>query len=144
RRPRITMLGQTASVSTVWALAVFFALIDAATTWYALRFVGLQEGNPVAKWAIAEFGLSRAVALRVLVGAGVLGIVAVGTYAHPPAALPRPREPVVPRDPAGRPRAVGRGGSVEHAPDRGGDGALASGLTARGQRHMSRAATAAS
>jgi hypothetical protein len=78
------MLGQTASVSTVWALAVFFALIDAVTTWYALRFVGLQEGNPVAKWAIAEFGLSRAVALRVLVGAAVLGIVAVGTYAHPP------------------------------------------------------------
>ncbi len=32
--------------------------------------LGLHEGNPIAKWAIEELGLGRALALRVLVGGG--------------------------------------------------------------------------
>jgi len=76
------LLGRSANVGTLWTVGVFFAIVDAITTYYALRYVGLHEGNPVAKWTIEALGLSQAVALRVLIGAVVLGIVAIGSFVH--------------------------------------------------------------
>lgn len=75
----VRLLGSSATVGTCWAVGMCFALIDAVTTWYALEMVGLHEGNPIAKWAIEELGLGRALALRVLVGGVVLGLIAIGT-----------------------------------------------------------------
>src|SRR4051794_1281355 len=83
-RPPVRLLGQSVGVGTCWALGVFFAVLDAVTTWYALDILGLQEGNPVAKWAIAEWGLSRALAARIVLGAVVLGLIAIGCWVRVP------------------------------------------------------------
>jgi hypothetical protein len=61
-----------------------FALVDAITTWYATTRLHMPEGNPVARWAIAQVGISNAVALRVLISAAVLGVLAVGTWVQIP------------------------------------------------------------
>ena len=81
---QVRLLGHSATVGTCWTVGMCFALLDAVTTWYALEMVGLHEGNPIAKWAIEELGLGRALALRVLVGAVVLGLIAVGTFIDVP------------------------------------------------------------
>ena len=80
----VKLLGHTASVGTCWTVGMCFALVDAVSTWYAVHVLGLQEGNPIAKWAIQELGLDRALALRVLVGGAVLGLIAVGTFIRVP------------------------------------------------------------
>jgi hypothetical protein len=71
-----------------WVVGMLFAFLDVVTTWYALMVLHLQEGNPAGLWAIERFGLSRALALRILVGAVVLGAIAWGATAP----LPRHRE----------------------------------------------------
>jgi hypothetical protein len=80
----VRLLGRSATVGTCWTVGMCFALADAVTTWYGLEVVGLHEGNPIAQWAISELGLGRALALRVLVGAIVLGLIAVGTFIRLP------------------------------------------------------------
>jgi hypothetical protein len=80
----VKLLGHTTTVGTCWTVGMCFAIVDAVTTWYAVQVLGLHEGNPIAQWAISEIGLSRALALRVLVGAVVLGLIAVGTFIHVP------------------------------------------------------------
>jgi hypothetical protein len=59
-------------------LGAAFAVLDAATTWYALQVLHAEEGNPVVRWAIAHYGLPYALGLRVFVGCVALGLVAVG------------------------------------------------------------------
>jgi hypothetical protein len=83
-RSSVKLLGHSATVGTCWTVGMCFALLDAVTTWYALQMLGLREGNPIAKWAIEELGLGRALALRVLVGGVVLGLIAVGTFIRVP------------------------------------------------------------
>ena len=61
-----------------------FAIIDALTTWYALTVLKMHEGNPIGTWAIDHLGLSRALALRIIIGAAVLGIIAWGCVAPVP------------------------------------------------------------
>jgi hypothetical protein len=61
-----------------------FAVLDAATTWYGLRFTHLPEGNPALRWAFANFGLTPALVLRVLVGCAALGLLAWGVTARLP------------------------------------------------------------
>ena len=84
QRPPVRLLGRTATVGTCWTVGMCFAIVDAVTTWYAVRVLGLHEGNPIAKWAIEELGLDRALALRVLIGGLVLGLIAVGTFIRVP------------------------------------------------------------
>jgi hypothetical protein len=67
-----------------WLIGMVFALLDVLTTWYALTVLGMHEGNPVGTWAIDHFGLSRALALRVIIGAVVLGLIAWGCVAPVP------------------------------------------------------------
>ena len=67
-----------------WLVGMMFAIVDALTTWYALTILRMHEGNPVGTWAIDHFGLSRALALRVIVGAAVLGLIAWGCVAPVP------------------------------------------------------------
>jgi hypothetical protein len=80
----VRLLGYTATVGTCWTVGMCFALVDAVSTWYAVQVLGLREGNPIAKWAIGEVGLGRALALRVLIGAVVLGLISLGTFIHVP------------------------------------------------------------
>src|SRR5690349_14027367 len=61
-----------------------FAVLDAATTWYALRFTRLPEGNPALRWAFANFGLTPALVLRVLLGSAALALLAWGVTARLP------------------------------------------------------------
>ena len=84
QRSPVRLLGRSATVGTCWTVGMCFALVDAVSTWYAVRVLGLQEGNPIASWAIEELGLGRALALRVLVGAVVLGLIALGTFIDVP------------------------------------------------------------
>jgi len=64
-----------------------FALLDAASTWYALEILGFREANPVAEWVITHWGLSLALVGRVVLGAVVLGLLAIGCWVQ----LPRHR-----------------------------------------------------
>lgn len=59
-----------------------FALIDALTTWYALRHTILLEANPAARWAFDRFGLAEALTLRVVLGCGALAVLAWGMSAR--------------------------------------------------------------
>lgn len=61
-----------------------FAVLDAATTWYGLRFTRLPESNPVLRWAFANFGLTPALVLRVLLGSAALALLAWGVTARLP------------------------------------------------------------
>ena len=83
-RSPVRLLGHTATAGTCWTVGMCFALVDAVTTWYAVQVLGLREGNPIAKWAIEELGLGRTLALRVLIGGVVLGLIAVGTFIRVP------------------------------------------------------------
>jgi hypothetical protein len=67
-----------------WVVGMMFAIVDALTTWYALTTLGMHEGNPVGTWAIDHLGLSRALALRIIIGAAVLGLIAWGCVAPVP------------------------------------------------------------
>jgi hypothetical protein len=73
----------TADIALVlgWLIGMVFAIIDALTTWYALTVLDMHEGNPVGAWAIEHLGLSSALALRIIVGAVVLGLIAWGCVA---------------------------------------------------------------
>ena len=55
-----------------WLVGMVFAIVDAITTWYALTVLDMHEGNPVGTWAIEHLGLSRALALRIIIGAGAV------------------------------------------------------------------------
>ena len=88
RRTRVL----TADITPVtgWLVGMVFAIVDVLTTWYALTALGMHEGNPVGTWAIDNLGLSRALALRIIIGAAVLGLIAWGCVAP----LPRHRRMV--------------------------------------------------
>ena len=83
-RSPVKLLGHTATVGTCWTVGMCFALVDAITTWYAVRVLGFREGNPIAKWVIEEIGLDRALALRVVLGGVILGLIAGGTLIQVP------------------------------------------------------------
>jgi len=87
---RIALLSSDITPGVGWLVGMVFAMVDALTTWYALTVLDLHEGNPVGTWAIDHLGLSRALALRIIVGAAVLGVVAWGCVAP----VPRHREMV--------------------------------------------------
>ena len=59
-----------------------FAVLDATSTWYALRFTHLSEGNPALRWAFDHVGLGPALVLRVVIGCGVLALLAWGVGAR--------------------------------------------------------------
>jgi hypothetical protein len=61
-----------------------FALCDALTTWYGLRFVHLPESNPALRWAFDHFGLTSALVLRVVLGCAVLALLVWGMRARLP------------------------------------------------------------
>jgi hypothetical protein len=67
-----------------WLVGMVFAILDVVTTWYALTELGMREGNPVGTWAIQHLGLDRALALRIIIGAAVLGAIAYGCVAPVP------------------------------------------------------------
>ncbi|HXY94251.1 MAG TPA: DUF5658 family protein [Acidimicrobiia bacterium] len=67
-----------------FVLGSSFAVLDALTTWYALRFTHIPEGNPVLRWAFGEFGVTPALVLRVLVGCTALAVLAWGVRARLP------------------------------------------------------------
>jgi hypothetical protein len=81
---RTTLL--TADITPVigWLVGMMFAMLDVLTTWYALTVLKMHEGNPVGTWAIEHLGLSRALALRIIIGAAVLGLIAWGCGAPVP------------------------------------------------------------
>jgi hypothetical protein len=84
---RLASLGAKGRVPTPFACFVLgscFAVLDAASTWYALRFTHLPEGNPILRWAFDQVGLGPALALRVLVGCGALALLAWGVSARLP------------------------------------------------------------
>ena len=71
------------------ALACFllgscFAMLDAMSTWYALRFTDLSEGNPALRWAFETVGVGPALVLRVVIGCCALGFLAWGVGARLP------------------------------------------------------------
>jgi hypothetical protein len=61
-----------------------FAVLDAVTTWYALRYTRLPEGNPAARWAFDAIGVGPALVLRVVIGCGALALLAWGMNARIP------------------------------------------------------------
>ena len=81
---RSTLLTSDITPTLGWLVGMVFAIIDALTTWYALTVLDMHEGNPVGTWAIDHIGLSRALALRVIIGAAVLGLIAWGCVAPVP------------------------------------------------------------
>jgi Domain of unknown function (DUF5658) len=81
-RPAVLTADITPAIG--WLVGMMFAFIDALTTWYALTTLDMQEGNPVGTWAIEHLGLSRALALRIIIGAVVLGLIAWGCVAPVP------------------------------------------------------------
>ena len=75
---------QLLSAFNCFVLGSCFALLDAASTWYALRFTNLPEANPALRWAFEQVGVGPALALRVLVGCAALAILAWGVSAQLP------------------------------------------------------------
>ena len=65
-----------------FVLGSCFAVVDAITTWYALRYTHLPEGNPALRWAFENFGLIASLVLRVFVGCGALALLAWGVHAR--------------------------------------------------------------
>ena len=76
--------GRWLSPFACFVLGSCFAVFDAATTWYGLRFTHLPEGNPVLRWAFDNFGLTPALVMRVLVGCAALALLAWGVSARLP------------------------------------------------------------
>jgi hypothetical protein len=81
---RTTLLTSEITPAIGWVVGMVFAIVDALTTWYALSVLQMHEGNPVGTWAIDHLGLSRALALRIIIGAAVLGLIAWGCVAPVP------------------------------------------------------------
>ncbi|MEX1008496.1 MAG: DUF5658 family protein [Acidimicrobiia bacterium] len=77
-RPKSRMLSPFAC----FVLGSCFAVLDAVTTRYALRYTRLPEGNPALRWAFENFGLTPALILRVLVGCSALALLAWGVQAR--------------------------------------------------------------
>ncbi len=65
-----------------FVLGSCFAVLDAVSTWYALRFTRLPEANPALRWAFEQVGLTTALVLRVLVGCAALALLAWGVSAR--------------------------------------------------------------
>jgi Domain of unknown function (DUF5658) len=84
RSLRVAPPGEILSAGVCWAIGMAFAVVDAITSWYAITRLHMPEGNPVARWAIEQVGISEAVALRVIISAVVLGVLAVGTWVQVP------------------------------------------------------------
>jgi hypothetical protein len=76
--------GRWLSPFACFVLGSCFAVFDAATTWYGLSFTHLPEGNPALRWAFANFGLTPALVMRVLLGCAALGLLAWGVTARLP------------------------------------------------------------
>jgi hypothetical protein len=72
------------SPSTCFLLGSAFAVLDALSTWYALRFTYLPEGNPAMRWAFEAFGLGPALVLRVAISCSALALLAWGVGARLP------------------------------------------------------------
>ena len=81
---RTALLTTDITPAVGWLVGMMFAFVDVLTTWYALTALNMREGNPVATWAIDHLGLSRALALRIIIGAAVLGLIAWGCVAPVP------------------------------------------------------------
>jgi hypothetical protein len=81
---RTTLLTADITPAIGWIVGMLFAIVDVLTTWYALTVLKMHEGNPIGTWAIEHLGLSRALALRIIIGAAVLGIIAWGCVAPVP------------------------------------------------------------
>jgi hypothetical protein len=81
---RTALLTSDITPTLGWLVGMVFAIVDALTTWYALTVLDMHEGNPIGTWAIDHVGLSRALALRVIIGAAVLGLIAWGCVAPVP------------------------------------------------------------
>ena len=81
---RTALLTSEITPTLGWLVGMVFAIVDALTTWYALTVLDMHEGNPIGTWAIDHLGLSRALALRVIIGAAVLGLIAWGCVAPVP------------------------------------------------------------
>jgi hypothetical protein len=81
---RTALLRSDITPAIGWVVGMVFAIIDVLTTWYALTELRMHEGNPVGTWAIENLGLSRALALRIIIGAAVLGVIAYGCVAPVP------------------------------------------------------------
>jgi hypothetical protein len=81
---RTALLSADITPAIGWLVGMVFAMVDVLTTWYALTTLGMHEGNPVGTWAIDHLGLSRALALRIIIGAIVLGLIAWGCVAPVP------------------------------------------------------------
>jgi hypothetical protein len=61
-----------------------FAALDAMSTWYALRFTYLPEGNPAMRWAFEQVGLGPALVVRVAISCSALALLAWGVSARLP------------------------------------------------------------
>ena len=70
--------------ATCFLLGCAFALLDAASTWYALRFTYIPEGNPAMRWAFEQLGLGPALVLRVVISFSALALLAWGVGARLP------------------------------------------------------------
>ena len=81
---RTALLTSDITPAVGWLIGMAFAIVDALTTWYALTVLNMHEGNPIGTWAIDHLGLSRALALRIILGAVVLGLIAWGCVAPVP------------------------------------------------------------
>jgi len=84
RPATIDAKGRWLSPYECFLLGTCFAVLDAATTWYGLRFTHLPEGNPALRWAFANFGLAPALVLRVVLGCAALALLAWGVTARLP------------------------------------------------------------
>jgi hypothetical protein len=69
---------------TCFLLGSAFAALDAVSTWYALRFTYLPEGNPAMRWAFEQVGLGPALVLRVMISCSALALLAWGVGARLP------------------------------------------------------------
>jgi len=72
------------SASACFVLGSAFAVLDAASTWYAVRYTDLLEGNRALLWAFDHMGLGPTLVLRVLLGCVALALLAWGVDARLP------------------------------------------------------------
>lgn len=55
-----------AAIRSFWLVAALLMLLDALSTWYALR-LGLYEANPLARWSMRKVGVVPDCILKVLI-----------------------------------------------------------------------------
>jgi hypothetical protein len=80
----VPVRSRSLSALACFLLGSCFAVLDATSTWYALRFTHLSEGNPALRWAFDHVGLGPALVLRVVIGCAALAFLAWGVGARLP------------------------------------------------------------